>query len=89
MSPSRLPVSSVEVMSEFGGQAAKGLLMGEFPGYFQIRNILKGRTHPGSILIYLTFENLEKNITPVVRGCFVHSTSHLGFGPRSPPAVGI
>lgn len=91
MSPSRLLVSLVEVMSEFGGQAVKGLLMGNG----RISWVLPDKEHSkgkNSSRIYSHLSHLREpgeNITPVVRGCFVHSTSHLGFGPRSQPVVGM
>lgn len=90
MSASRPPVSSVEVMGEFGGQAAEGLSMGDG----RISWIPSGKEHSkgkNSLRVNSHLSHLwepGENISPVVRGCFVHSTSHLGFGPRSPPVVG-
>lgn len=86
VSPSRPPLSSVEVMDEFWGQAAKGLSMGDG----RISWVTSDREHykgKNSSRVYSHLWESEGNITSVVRGCFVHSSSHLGFGARSQPVV--
>lgn len=88
MSPSRPPLSSVEVMGEFEGQGAKGLLTrdGRISWGTSDREHYKGKISP---MVYSHLWEPGGNNTPVVRGCFVHGSSHLGFGPRSQPVVRV